>query len=169
MNDEFSDRAMLYPFMKQHLARLLSTPFHNAIILKQVQFVPSEAFLHELCSEETEDSGIDESESELLESEDGSFLDTEDLEHSLDRSFQDEFINNAHSKKRETGCTDPLAKLVTANSVADASGYLMRATYSLDDPTRPPFQIAVLDHSTLGVISQIASKNEEGLASLWKG
>ena len=52
---------------------------------------------------------------------------------------------------------------------ADESGYLLRTGNDEDDPTRPPFEISVIETSTIGGISRVVNLEDEGFLSLWKG
>ncbi|KAJ3291971.1 hypothetical protein HK104_005673 [Borealophlyctis nickersoniae] len=141
------------PCLQQQLYMRLSSgarvsPLEVANILKQVQFVPSDAYLirtekvHPV--EDREEAEPPEPSIEGSEEEDDEQVDPYGLTD--DTSY-------THIQHE-------------VSAVADASGYLMRNGYH-DDATKPPFQLPPLDGSTWATVGELARL--EGFTAPWKG
>ncbi|KAI8922600.1 mitochondrial carrier domain-containing protein [Entophlyctis helioformis] len=164
----FLTQLLMYCVAK-HTAVSMTVPFENAIILKQVQFVPSDEYLDRMLqssSAQRFDNGLNGGPKQS--DPDAAFEDATDDDRDDDRSFVDvdEYASDLEKRAFRSSRRQPTT---TANMAADSSGYLLRTTFDDDDPTRPPYQLPVLDVGTFGVIYRIATLNDEGFASLWKG
>nr|KAJ3421239.1 hypothetical protein HK105_004124 [Polyrhizophydium stewartii] len=179
-------------FLKYCLAKYtaisVTVPFENAIMLRQVQFVPDDDYVHNALSgrpgaggladaagtaagkgnaydvSDSEGSGTASGNSDGEEG--GSSVSDED-----DRSFfdADDYANRLGKKLRQESRGGRQSARHMRKAAADSSGYLLRSTFDDDDPTRPTYQLPTLRASTFSTIYKIASFNDEGIASLWKG
>ncbi|KAH9255894.1 hypothetical protein BASA83_003138 [Batrachochytrium salamandrivorans] len=174
--------------LTKYMAISISSPIENSFLLKQVQFVPSDDYV--LCiqtmnsarhardlgnQDPVQDSYANNYTNEELSADDGSSSTdrSDSQEPDDDASFFDpeEYASRIQENIMESTSCHSIHKIShrPAPTAADTSGYLLRTTFSDDDPTRPPYQLPTLNSGTFGTIVSIISLNDEGFASLWKG
>ncbi|KAJ1343851.1 hypothetical protein BSLG_001583 [Batrachochytrium salamandrivorans] len=168
--------------LTKYMAISISSPIENSFLLKQVQFVPSDDYV--LCiqtmnsarhardlgnQDPVQDSYANNYTNEELSADDGSSSTdrSDSQEPDDDASFFDpeEYASRIQENIMESTSCHSIHKIShrPAPTAADTSGYLLRTTFSDDDPTRPPYQLPTLNSGTFGTIVSIISLNDEDL------
>ncbi|EGF76891.1 hypothetical protein BATDEDRAFT_92293 [Batrachochytrium dendrobatidis JAM81] len=162
----------------------ISTPIENALVLKQVQYVPSDTFIEQMQSSDRycqtspridpqSDKYDRQSTNDTCLSDDGSSKEDQSSVPDIDddQSYFDaeEYAAQLNDSLVESTLHRTEKNSILQSSAADASGYLLQTSFSDDDPTRPQYQLPILDTGTLDTIFRILLHNDEGFTSLWKG
>ncbi|KAI8905748.1 mitochondrial carrier domain-containing protein [Powellomyces hirtus] len=158
----------------QFLATAIASPLEVVTILKQVQFLPSDAYLDRYHSrikdgETTSNSGdASEADPDSPDDDDDATDDAED-DDAEDDDDEAHVLRAADDyDTRHRVYAQSVIERAEEIAAADTTGYLLVA-HSEDEPTRPPYQLPPLEGSTMATISQIAAHKDEGLSALWKG
>ncbi|KAJ3159734.1 hypothetical protein HDU86_001384 [Geranomyces michiganensis] len=143
----------------QFLATAIASPLEVATILRQVQFLPSDAYLERYSK--TEDKL--QSDSDVSSDSDaGEVSDESDAE----RTATEEDIHYTEPRRYAKSVVQRADEIAAADAT---TGYLLVEHSEGNNTTRAPYQLPPLEGSSLSIVGEIASKNDEGLSSLWKG
>lgn len=150
--------------------KAISSPFEVATILRQVQFIPSDAYLDRY-------RGINPL-VETSEADDEPILEVIILDDPCSKVL---WITSCHVKSSDDDMEDSDTPEIhrrytmgeayyqpqSGSVLADTSGYILGSQD--DETTRPPYQLPPLEGSQLATIVDIISHHDEGISSLWKG
>ncbi|KAJ3154409.1 hypothetical protein HDU89_008479 [Geranomyces variabilis] len=143
----------------QFLATAIASPLEVATILRQVQFLPSDAYLERYSKTDAKPHSESDASSE---SDAGEVSDDSDAE----RTATEEDFHHSEPRRYAKSVIERTDEIAAADAT---TGYLLVAHSEGNNTTRAPYQLPPLEGSSLSIMGEIASKNDEGLSSLWKG
>ncbi|KAI8808886.1 mitochondrial carrier domain-containing protein [Cladochytrium replicatum] len=159
-----------YAFVK-FVSLTMVCPLEVATILQQVQYKPSDSYrakyTRRIAAGHDSDFYGDETDHEYIPPSDDSDSDACDGDAS-DFAADEPAAARFRAAAAATRSPPRISESVKKTGV-DIDGYLTRASFEEDDPTRPPYQLGPLDGSTWSVMYKVAAHKDEGITSLWKG